>query len=252
MKYILPVILAPVAILCATATAIAQANGYLIRYGWAIRYLYSASALLFIAAAIVAIVNSKRETGKRKGNETDAEESNLTLTATNSLLVHRIGDEFHKNVAIDMRGKFPQHEILVAEIKNASKPNKAVGPARSIKAELLVTVGDSPQTFGPLAWTGTISNTVSIEMADAKDAILAVRFTKGFVPASPRTLWQIPSNPRSRLDDAPGAERLTYRKLWTQEEVKIRLNLLHLKSGRTLRSFKGTCRWENDVPVFRF
>jgi hypothetical protein len=248
MKYIVPVILAPMAILCAIGTAIAQANGLLVRYGWAIRYLYGASVLLLIAAAIVALVNSRAE--KRQSSETD--KPNLTLRMPNSLLVHRIGDEFHKNVALDMRAKFPQHEILVAEVKNASNANRAVGPAQTIKAELVVTVGNSPQTFGPLAWTGTISNTVNIEMADAKDAILAVRFTKGFVPVSARTLWRIPINPRSRLNDAPRAERLTYRELWTQDEVKLKLNLLHLKSGRTLRSFKGTCRWENDVPVFRF
>jgi hypothetical protein len=252
MKHIVPVILAPVAILCAMGTAIAQANGYLIRYGWAMRYLYSASVLLLIAAAMVAIINSKKEA--QKGNQSDpvAEKPNLTLTATNSLLVHRIGDNFSNNVARDLRGRFPQHEILVAEIKNASKPSKAVGKAHTIKAELLVTVGGSQQAFGPLAWTGTISNTVSIEMADAKDAILAVRFTKGLVPVNPRSLWRIPINPRSRFDEAPGAELLTYRNLWTQEEVKVRLNLLHLKSGRTLRSFKGTCQWENDVPVFTF
>jgi hypothetical protein len=44
------------------------------------------------------------------------------------------------------------------------KPNKAVGEARGIKAELLVNIGNSQRTFGPLAWTETISNIVNIEI----------------------------------------------------------------------------------------
>ena len=56
----------------------------------------------------------------------------------------------------------------MAEIKNASKSSKTVGTARRIKAELLVNIDSSQRTFGPLAWTETISNTVDIEMGDAK------------------------------------------------------------------------------------
>ena len=143
--------------------------------------------------------NLKKEPEKHKQSEQGPETPNLILIGTDSRLLHRMGDEFCKNVSLDLRAKFPLQEILLAEIKNASKSSKTVGTARRIKAELLVNIDSSQRTFGPLAWTETISNTVDIEMGDAKEVILVVRFGKGFVPESPRGQWRIAINPRSRL-----------------------------------------------------
>jgi hypothetical protein len=214
--------------------------------------LYFSGALFFVLIGLLIGRRSRPPASLTTPLEKEIAEPNLMLVSTAAPLVHRSGDKFYKNNSIELGGRLPEHPAVVAEIKNASRPNRAVGVARSIKAELRVTVGDSQQMFGPLAWTETISNTVSIEIGEAKDAILAVRFARGIVPDSPRRQWRIATNPRSRSDDAPGAERLAFRKIWNEDEVTLRLNLLHVPSGKIIHSFEGTCHWENDAPVFVF
>ncbi len=188
-----------------------------------------------------------------KNSERAPTPSNLRLIGISDLTFYRIKDEFTKNVFPELRGKFPQHPIVFAEIKNASDPKKAVGTARHIKAELLVTIGNREEIFGPLAWTETIANTVSIEMGDTKEIILAVRFARGFIPeADSGPQWRLALNPRPSIGDVPGAEVFDYRQLWAQKEAKVRLNLLHVESGKMLHSFKGKCQWDEGMPVFTF
>jgi hypothetical protein len=177
---------------------------------------------------------------------------NLRLCQIGSQNLYRIGDEFCARVSQGMENSFPRFRGIVAEIMNASKPDASVGPAKNIKAELVIQVDGQEEILGPLAWTDTNSNTVSIEMGNPASVLLAVYN----VSKSPTVFseWRVPVNLRSRPDVLPGANKIELKQLERRGEVNIYLRIIQPESGKTLRTFTGTCRWrkKDQDPDFTF
>jgi len=179
-------------------------------------------------------------------------EPNLVFCQIQSPHLYRVMDEFCARVSQGMENSFPRFHGIVAEIMNASKPVAAVGPARNIKAELAIQLDDREEIFGPLAWTDTNCNTVSIEMGNTAHIILAAFLASRF--ANPPGEWTVPINRRPRTDVLPGANKIELRRLEKRGEVSVQLRILQPESGKTLRIFEGLCRWGNNdqEPEFMF
>jgi hypothetical protein len=175
-------------------------------------------------------------------------EPNLVFCQIGFPHLYRIGDEFRAHVSEGLENPFPKFRGIVAEIMNASKPDGSVGPAKKIKAELAIQLDDREEILGPLTWTDTNCNTVSIEMGNPAQIILVV--AKKAEPGE----WKVPINRRPRTDVLPGANKIELRRFEKRGEVNVQLRILQPDSGRTLRIFEGMCRWgKNDQePEFMF
>jgi hypothetical protein len=175
-------------------------------------------------------------------------EPNLVYCRMSFSHLYRVGDEFCGNVSDRLENSFPRFHGIVAEIMNASKPDASVGPAKNIKAELAIQTDDREEILGPLTWSDTDCNTVSIELGNPGRIILAV--AKKAEPGE----WKVPINHRPRIDVSPGGSKIELRRLEKRSEANVQLRILHPESGRTLKTFEGTYRWGENAkdPEFRF
>jgi hypothetical protein len=175
-------------------------------------------------------------------------EPNLVFCQIGFPHLYRVGDEFVTHVSAGSENFFPRFRGIVAEIMNASKSEASVGPAKKIKAELAIQLDDREEILGPLAWSETTCNTVSIEMGNPAQIILAV-----VKKAGPRE-WKVPINRRPRTDVLPGDNKVDLRRLERRGEVNVQLRIIQPESGRTLRIFGGIYRWvkSDQDPEFIF
>lgn len=169
---------------------------------------------------------------------------NLVIGGMYSPQLHLLGDEFCVNPMDGLR-HLPQVRSIVVEIMNASKENEPVGSAQDVKAELILYSQNRREIFGPLAWTETTCHTVDIGLGDHQHVILAVD-----LPRVDRNVddWRVPINDRALSSYLPGAKKVSYRDLEKRDDVDMRLNILHVKSGTIVRSFRGKYRWAMDQP----
>jgi len=99
-----------------------------------------------------------------------------------------------------------------------------------------------------LGWT---SNRANFKFGDVKFVVLAV-----VLPYSrDSTDWRIPLNHRD-YDFSPGVRSTNFDRVLKRfaERSNVQLRLLHVKSGRILKTFSGTYRWKDgeQMPTFTF
>jgi hypothetical protein len=119
MKNIVPVILGIAAILCATATAIASANGWFVGRAYLVPRLFEVASALFVAALAVAIYNSQREQ-KLKPLVVPVRFGRSPVTDRHSLGHHGLIVVNHGEPAYDL-------SILTSEISVGSSKLKLAG-----------------------------------------------------------------------------------------------------------------------------
>ncbi|SRR6266436_2170355 len=288
MKHIAPVILAVAAMLTALTLGIVGKTDLLKGYTRTTPYLIVLIVLLVFSAVVVALINSKRDKEKEKvalptpapPSPTNTQnvkqelnlyfdrdtprpapkpelhpppeppEPNIVFIGVTSATLWLLGDKWYRNISAHLQDSVPRHRVIVAEIKNASKPNEPVAAARNIKAEFILFLPERHQTFGPLGWVDTACNTVEIEPGDPIEIVLAMEDRTALRPS-----WMVPVNLRAWPNDSPGATKLQYKYLEQRSDgPRILLNILQIKNGvgSTLKSFKGRYLWSQKAPYPSF
>jgi hypothetical protein len=176
-------------------------------------------------------------------------ESNLVLNKKLSIgPLYLIADIWSKTAHEDVRNSAQyRYQAIYAEVKNSGKPDEEVGPVHDIKAELVI----DDEELTPLPWIDQHFNRANFQFGDVKFVVLAV-----VVPYSRNVMdWRVPINHRD-YDFAPGAPSMNFDHILKRfvEKSDMKLKLLHVKSGKIVKTFEGTYRWKDgeSMPTFRF
>jgi hypothetical protein len=176
-------------------------------------------------------------------------ESNLVLNKKLSIgPLYLIGDIWSKTVQEDARNPEQyRYQAIYAEVKNSGKPDEEVGPVHDIKAELVI----DDEELTPLPWIDQHFNRANFQFGDVKFVVLAV-----VLPYSRDVMdWRVPINHRD-YDLAPGVPSMNFDHVLKRfvEKSDVKLKLLHVQSGKILKTFEGTYRWKDgeSMPTFRF
>lgn len=174
--------------------------------------------------------------------------SNLVLMNVYIGPLYQISDIWSKTIHEDWRNP-PQYryQAIYAEVKNSGKPDEEVGAVNDVKAELVI----DDDEFTPLPWVDQHFNRANFKFGDVKFVVLAV-----VLPYSKdETDWRIPLNHRD-YDSSPGVRSTNCDHVLKRfaEKSDVQLRLLHIESGRILKTFSGTYRWKDGerMPTFIF
>lgn len=174
--------------------------------------------------------------------------SNLVLMNVYIGPLYQISDIWSKTIHEDFRNPAQyRYQAIYAEVKNSGKPDEEVGAVNDVKAELVI----SDDEFTPLPWVDQHFNRANFKFGDVKFVVLAV-----VLPYSKdETDWRIPLNHRD-YDSSPGVRSTTCDHVLKRfvEKSDAQLRLLHVESGRILKTFSGTYRWKDGerMPTFIF
>jgi len=162
--------------------------------------------------------------------------------------LYLLGEIWSRTVSDDLDQPVPEYQAIYAEIKNAGKQGEEVGPAYEVKAELVV----GREEFTPLPWIDEWYNAVGFDFGTVRYVILAAAMPNAFPQLGD---WRIVINHRD-YRYLPGVKSMNFDRHLTRavSEQKIKLNLLHVKSGTILNSFDGICRWTEGrgIPSIYF
>lgn len=165
-------------------------------------------------------------------------EPNLVLNPKLSIgPLYLLNDYWSRTAPLtDWRRSVPLQAIY-AEIKNRQSENRTVGAIAGVRAELVI----DDDAFSPLSWLDTDYNLVNFEFSAVKYVVLAVE-----MEGRERGDWRIPINHRD-YGYAEGVGSITFDHVLKRgvQNAKLKLNLLHVKGGKTLSSFGGTYRWKS-------
>ena len=149
------------------------------------------------------------------------------------------GEIWTRHISGQVQRSSVQYPAIFVEIRNTRKEGVAVGPALGIKAELVVVSDADEEEFVPLPWLDEPYSTVNIECGAAKRLLLGINQAPSLTAAAD---WRIVLNHRE-MDAAK--QKADFEHYWRQGPDKsLRLNLLHIASGRILQSFQGVCEWK--------
>jgi hypothetical protein len=174
--------------------------------------------------------------------------SNLVLMDVYIGPLYQISDIWSKTVHEDLRNPAQyRYQAIYVEVKNSGKPIEGVAAVNDVKAELVI--GDDE--FTPLPWIDQHSNRAKFNFGDVKFVVLAV-----VLPYSKdETDWRIPLNHRD-YDFSPGVRSTNCDHVLKRfvEKSGVQLRLLHVESGKILKTFAGTYRWKQGerIPTFIF
>jgi hypothetical protein len=174
--------------------------------------------------------------------------SNLVLMNVYIGPLYQISDIWSKTIHEDWRNPAQyRYQAIYAEIKNSGKPDEEVGAVNDVKAELVI----NDDEFTPLPWVDQHFNRANFNFGDVKFVVLAV-----VLPFSKDSAdWRIPLNHRD-YDSSPGVRSTNFDHVLKRfvERSEVQLRLLHVKSGRILKTFSGTYRWKDGerMPTFTF
>lgn len=155
--------------------------------------------------------------------------------------LYLLGDIWSKNVPQELPST-PQYEAIFADIKNAFKSGEPVGAAFQIKAELIVNDSARHEEFSSLPWLDHYFNRVNFQPGDVKRVLLAVG-----METRQRQLgdWRVVLNHRDDESLGSGVSAMDFDcSLKRVPKAKIALNLVSIKTGEIVNSFKGACIWK--------
>jgi hypothetical protein len=164
----------------------------------------------------------------------------LVRVLTESLIY--VGDEWRRAFEGSSRPT-ERIEAVFAEIKNAKSASRPVGQALGVKAELTVLNSLRADEFSDLAWIGNQFNTVNFDFAETHYVLLAVNIVSHLAKTSE---WVIPLNHRGFKDHTPGISKTDLGNSWkTKIDTRLRLDMLHIKTGTIVQRFDGQCVWRD-------
>ena len=132
-------------------------------------------------------------------------------------------------------------QAIFAEVKNARDELRAVGEALGVRAELIVETALDTGEYTPLPWLETEFNTVNFRFGDTHFVLLAANLDRSGSIGD----WRIFLNHKGFNDATPGVLKMDGSHLWISgSEKKVKLNLLHIKSGTVICSIEGTYKLE--------
>jgi predicted nucleotide-binding protein len=162
--------------------------------------------------------------------------------------LYLLGEIWSRTCPPDLHQPVPEYQVIYAEVKNAGKQGEEVGSAHDVKAELVV----GSEEFMPLPWLDHWYNAVHFDFGAVRYVVLAVGMRTAFPQLGD---WRVVINHRDYAF-LPGAASMDFDHHLNRvvSEQKIRLNLLHVKSGTILNSFEGLCRWKDGfgIPTIYF
>jgi hypothetical protein len=146
----------------------------------------------------------------------------------------------------------PRMDAVFAEIKNAKSESRDVGAALGVKAELTLLKDSSEEELADLAWVDHDHNTVNFQFAETQFVLLAVKRVSHLAK---ETHWIIPINHKGFNDPTPGRVKIDMGNRWKEEfDIRLRLDMLHIKTGKIIGSFEGRCVWRSGTqkPLISF
>jgi len=171
-----------------------------------------------------------------------ANEPNLVLVRVLSESLILVGDQWRRGW-VESGRPAPRMDAVFAEIKNAKNEFRDVGAALGIKAELTLMRDSITEELADLAWIDHECNTVNFQFAETHFVLLAVKRVSHFAK---ETHWIIPLNHKGFNDATPGISKIDMSNNWKQEfDIRLRLDLLQIKTGKIVKSFEGQCVWRS-------